>query len=62
MFEYEDTIIPVEAKAEVRTRAKSYLQFCKKYQPKLGFKFSMKNIGNHEVENTKTYGVPLYLI
>lgn len=62
LFEYEDRIIPVESKAETHTRAKSYIQFCKKYQPKLGFKFSMKNVGNHEVEQTKTYSVPLYLV
>lgn len=62
VFEYEDRIIPVEAKAEIRTKAKSYRQFCKKYNPSMGFKFSMKNIGNHFVENTMTYSVPLYLI
>ncbi|MDD6035002.1 MAG: AAA family ATPase [Lachnospiraceae bacterium] len=62
LFEYEENIIPIEAKAEANTRAKSYLQFCKKYQPKLGFKFSMKNVGNNDVEHTKTYSVPLYLI
>lgn len=62
LFEYEDKIIPVEAKAELHTRAKSYAQYCKKYKPQVGFKFSMKNIGNHMVEETKTYSVPLYLI
>lgn len=62
LFEYEDRIIPVEAKAEIHTKAKSYRQFCKKYSPAAGFKFSMKNIGNHMVENTMTYSVPLYLV
>jgi hypothetical protein len=62
IFEEENHLIPVEAKAEISTRAKSYSQFCKKYHPKLGFKFSMKNVGNHMVENTQTYSVPLYLI
>ena len=62
LFEYEDHIIPVEAKAEIHTRAKSYMQFCKKYNPKLGFKFSMKNVGENLVENTRTYSVPLYMI
>lgn len=62
LFEYEDRIIPVEAKAEIHTQAKSYRQFCKKYSPAAGFKFSMKNIGNHMVENTMTYSVPLYLV
>ena len=62
LFEYEDQIIPVEAKAENHTRAKSYSQYCKKYSPRIGFKFSMKNVGNHIVERTTTYSVPLYLI
>lgn len=62
LFEYEDKIIPVEAKAELHTRAKSYSQYCKKYHPDIGFMFSMKNVGSHEVEETKTYSVPLYLL
>ena len=62
LLEYKDEIIPVEAKAEIHTRAKSYRQYCKKYKPKVGFKFSIKNVGKHEVEETTTYSVPLYLI
>lgn len=62
LFEYEDRIIPVEAKAEIHTRAKSYRQYCKKYAPEIGFKFSMKNIGTNDVEGVRTYSVPLYLI
>lgn len=62
IFEYEELVIPVEAKAELHTRAKSYRQFCKKYHPRAGFKFSMRNAGEHEVEGTRTYSVPLYLV
>ncbi len=62
IFEFDDKIIPIEAKAEIHTRAKSYRQFCKKYNPELGFKFSMKNVGSNQVENTMTYSLPLYLI
>lgn len=62
LFEDEDRIIPVEAKANISTRAKSYIQFCKKYRPSLGFKFSMKNVGHHKVENTLTYSIPLYMV
>lgn len=62
LFEYEDQIIPVEAKAEMNTRAKSYRQYCGKYYPEIGFRLSMKNVGDHEVEGTKTYSVPLYLV
>lgn len=62
LFEYEDKIIPVEAKAELHTRAKSYRQFCKKYEPEAGFKFSMKNFGRNMVEKTETFSIPLYLV
>lgn len=62
LFENEDRIIPVEAKANTNTKAKSYIQFCKKYQPSLGCKFSMRNVGCHKVENTFTYSIPLYMI
>ena len=62
IFEYEDKIIPVEVKAQLHTRAKSYRQYCKKYEPSTGFVFSLKNVGSNIVENTKTYSLPLYLI
>lgn len=62
LFEDKDRIIPVEAKAAISTRAKSYLQFCKKYRPSLGFRFSMKNVGANMTEETLTYSVPLYLL
>lgn len=62
LIEDEGRIIPIEAKADVNTKAKSYTLFCKRYHPRLGFKFSMKNVGEHRVENTLTYSVPLYLI
>ncbi|MCC8044482.1 MAG: DUF4143 domain-containing protein, partial [Clostridiales bacterium] len=62
LFEYEDKIIPVEAKAQLNTRAKSYQLFCKRYAPRIGFKFSMKNIGDNIVEQTDTVSLPLYLI
>ncbi|MGN1343594.1 MAG: ATP-binding protein [Traorella sp.] len=62
IFEYEDKVIPIEAKADMHTKAKSYGLFCKKYEPKIGFKFSMKNVGNNKVDKTTTYSIPLYLI
>lgn len=62
LFEDNDRVIPVEAKATISTRAKSYLQFCRKYKPLLGFKFSMKNIGDNMVEETLTYNIPLYML
>ena len=62
LFEDRDRVIPVEAKATISTRAKSYLQFCKRYKPSLGFKLSMKNVGENSVEGTLTYSIPLYLL
>lgn len=62
LFEDNDRVIPVEAKATISTRAKSYSQFCRKYKPLLGFKFSMKNIGDNMVEETLTYNIPLYML
>lgn len=62
LIEYNDAIIPIEAKAELNTKAKSYKLFCKRYNSKMGFKFSMKNIGDNIVEQAKTYSLPLYII
>ncbi len=62
LFENENKVIPVEAKAQIHTRAKSYLEFCKKYKPEKGFKISMKNVGDNLVCETDTISLPLYLI
>lgn len=62
LFEDKDRVIPVEAKAAISTRAKSYVQFCKKYRPPLGFRFSLKNVGYNMTEETFTYSLPLYLL
>ena len=62
LFEDKNQIIPVEAKAEIHTRAKSYSLFCKKYQPLIGFKMSMKNIGINIDGDTETVSLPLYLL
>ena len=62
IIEHDSRVIPVEAKSEDNTKAKSYRQFCKRYDPSIGFRFSMKNIGIHNVEKTMTYSLPLYMI
>lgn len=62
IFENKDLIIPIEVKAATHTKAKSYIEYCKRYSPNIGFKFSMKNIGVNETAKTKTYSVPLYMI
>lgn len=62
LFEYEDNMIPIEVKANIHTKAKSYQLFCKRYKPRKGFKLSMKNVGDNMVSDTKTYSIPLYMI
>ena len=62
IFEYQSQLVPVQAKAEIHTRAKSYGLFCKKYNPQTGFKLSLKNIGINDSGDTKTVSLPLYLL
>lgn len=62
LFENEGRMIPMEVKAERNARAKSYLVFCKKYAPQIGFRCSMKNTGTNVVNATRTYSVPLYML
>lgn len=61
IYEEEGEIVPVEVKAADNTQAKSYKQFCKKYQPKKGLKLSRKNIAENLCESTTTFNIPLYL-
>ena len=61
IYEEESEIVPVEVKAADNTQAKSYRQFCRKYQPKKGLKLSRKNIAENLCESTTTYNIPLYL-
>ncbi|MBQ9683523.1 MAG: ATP-binding protein [Neisseriaceae bacterium] len=62
LIEEQGNIIPIEVKSTTNTQAKSYRQFCKKYQPKLGYKLSLKNIGKNTCEQTQTISLPLYLL
>ena len=63
-FVYEDSgsIVPIEVKAATNTQAKSYKQFCKKYNPTSGFKLSLKNIAENTIYETNTVSLPLYLL
>lgn len=61
IFEEDGKIVPVEVKSADNTQAKSYKQFCKKYQPQKGLKLSRKNIAENLCEKTLTYSIPLYL-
>ena len=62
LFEEDGNVIPVEVKATTNTQAKSFKQFCKKYQNKTGFKLSLKNIAENDCEGTNAVSLPLYLL
>ena len=62
IFEEDGNVIPVEVKAATNTQAKSFKQFCKKYQNKTGFKLSLKNIAENDCEGTNVVSLPLYLL
>lgn len=62
LFEEDGNVIPVEVKAATNTQAKSFKQFCKKYQSKTGFKLSLKNIAENDCEGTNAVSLPLYLL
>lgn len=62
LIERNEMIIPIEAKAELNTKAKSYTLFCSHYKPKVGFRVSMKNVGDNLVNQTITFSLPLYLL
>lgn len=61
LFEDAGAIVPVEVKAADNTQSKSYKLFCKKYQPRNGYKLSLKNIAVNDCEGTTTTSLPLYL-
>ena len=62
IYEKAGNIVPIEVKAATNTQAKSYKQFCKKYEPKIGFKVSLKNLAANMVCETNTISLPLYLL
>lgn len=62
LLEEDGQVIPIEAKANINTQAKSYSTFVRKYRPKIGFKFSLKNIGDNYVGDALTYSLPLFYI
>lgn len=62
LIEDEGRVIPVEAKANINTKAKSFRLFVNKYRNEIGFRLSLKNIGIQDTENTKTISLPLYLL
>lgn len=61
LYEKEDEFYPVEVKSADNTQAKSFKQFCSKYNPKKGIKLSGKNIARNMSGETKAYSIPLYI-
>lgn len=62
LLESDGRIIPMEVKSADNTRAKSYHEFCKRYSLDVGYKISMKNIGESKIERIRTVSLPLYLV
>ncbi|MGI6377850.1 MAG: ATP-binding protein [Bacilli bacterium] len=62
LIEDDGRVIPLEVKANVNTKAKSYNVFVKRYESEVGFKFSLNNIGENIEGSTKTYSLPLFLV
>lgn len=62
IMEDHERIVPLETKAEGNTKAKSFGVYCSRYNPPLGFKLSMLNVGCNHVGHTFAYSLPLYLL
>lgn len=62
LIENDGNIVPVEVKSADNTKAKSLRLFCKRYQISQAVKTSLKNIGWSEIDQTKVWSVPLYML
>ena len=62
LFESGDQIIPMETKSADNTKAKSFMNYLKKYEPAVGFRVSTKNIGENQKGKTHEISLPLYLL
>lgn len=60
--DYDGTLMPIEVKAADNTKAKSLQLFCKRYEPKLAIKVSLKNVGDYISGNTHVICIPLYAL
>lgn len=61
LVENDARVVPIEVRANINTKAKNYMVFVNRYKNEVGFKFSLNNIGENLVGNTKTYSLPLAL-
>lgn len=62
LIEQEGEVVPIEVKSADNTRAKSFRQFVSRYRPKVGFKVSLKNVGDHQDRDTRVWSLPLYML
>lgn len=62
LIEDDGRVIPIEVKANVNTKAKSYQMFIKRYASETGFRLSLNNIGENRDGSTRTYSLPLPLV
>ena len=58
--DYEGELIPIEVKSADNTRAKSLHLFCNRYNPKIAFKSSLKNVGDNMAGESHVWSLPLY--
>lgn len=58
VIQHQGTIVPIEVKAELNIRAKSFKSFCEKYAPPTAFRSSLKTFQ----EETWMTNLPLYAI
>lgn len=54
--------VPVEVKSAENTRAKSLNSFISRYKPHYGFRVSMRNVGDNQLDDTIIYSIPLYTL
>ena len=58
IIQTEGRIIPIEVKAEVNLRSRSFRFFCEKYQPQTALRFSLKDYK----EESWMINLPLYTV
>ena len=58
--DYEGELIPIEVKSADNTRAMSLHIFCNRFEPKMGFTSSLKNVGDNMDGNCHIWSLPLY--
>lgn len=54
--------VPIEVKSAENTRAKSLNSFISRYKPHYGFRVSMRNVGDNQLDDTIIYSIPLYTL